>query len=162
MVRDDMKKHVTIAVILVFTVSVILVLTGGAINLSIKGIQEREAQKYMKEIVSQYNHIITAQIDGDMQILDAVAVLAGQGGADELNDVLPYLEDYMEEMNGRNDFIRIGMVSAECLGCFADADGTRHYEVDVSDEEFIGQPPVSGWGHQWCPAGVKQRQWQHG
>lgn len=137
MVRDNMKKHVTIAVILVFTVSITLVLTGGAINLSIKGIQEREAQKYMKEIVSQYNNIITAQNDGNMQILDMVAVLVGQGGADELHDVLPYLEDYMEKMNGRNDFIRMGVVSSECLGYFADADGTRHYEVDVSEEEFI-------------------------
>ena len=74
MVRDDIKKQVTIAVVLAFTVSVILVLTGSVINLSIKGTQEREAQKYMKEIVSQYKNIITAQLDGDMQTLDAVAV----------------------------------------------------------------------------------------
>ena len=65
MVRDDIKKQVTIAVVLAFTVSVILVLTGSVINLSIKGTQEREAQKYMKEIVSQYKNIITAQLDGD-------------------------------------------------------------------------------------------------
>lgn len=138
MIRGDIKKHAAIAVILAFTVSVLLVLTGSAINLSIKGIQEREAQKYMKEIVSQYKNIITAQIDGDMQALDAAAVLAGQGSAGELKDALPYLEDYMKEMNGRNDFIRMGVVSSGGMGYFVDADGTKHYEVvDVSDEEFV-------------------------
>lgn len=49
--REDIKKQVTIAVVLVFVVSVILVLTGSVINLSIKGIQEREAQKHMREIL---------------------------------------------------------------------------------------------------------------
>ncbi|MBS5065892.1 MAG: EAL domain-containing protein [Hungatella hathewayi] len=137
MVRDDIKKQVTIAVVLAFTVSVILVLTGSVINLSIKGTQEREAQKYMKEIVSQYKNIITAQLDGDMQTLDAVAVLAGQDGSDQLNDVLPYLEDYMKEMNGRNDFLRMGVVAPDGLGYFVDADGTKHYGIDVGGEEFV-------------------------
>ena len=42
--REDIKKQITIAVVLVFIVSVILILTGSAINLSIRGTQEREAQ----------------------------------------------------------------------------------------------------------------------
>lgn len=134
---EDIKKQVTIAVALVFVVSVILVLTGSAINLSIKGIQEREAQKYMREIVSQYKSIIEEQIDGDMHTLDAVAVLTGQGDTDELNATLPRLEDYMEELSVRNGFIRMGIVSSDYIGYFIDADGTKHYEVDVSEEAFV-------------------------
>lgn len=76
--REDIKKQITIAVALVFTVSVILVLTGSLINLSIRDTQEREAQKYMREIVSQYKSIIAAQTEGDLQTLDAVAAFVGQ------------------------------------------------------------------------------------
>ena len=135
--REGIRKQVTTAVVLVFVVSVILILTGSAINLSLKGTQEDEAQKYMKEIVSQYKNIISAQIDGDMQTLDAAAVLAVQAGTEDINDTLPYLEKYMEEMSSRNDFIRMGVISPDYKGYFIDADGTKHYEVDVSDEAFI-------------------------
>lgn len=44
-----------------------------------KDTQENEAQKYMKEIVSQYKNIITAQIDGDFRTLDAMSAFIGQG-----------------------------------------------------------------------------------
>ena len=135
--REGTTKQVTTAVVLVFVVSVILILTGSAINLSLKGTQEDEAQKYMKEIVSQYKNIISAQIDGDMQTLDAAAVLAVQAGTEDINDTLPYLEKYMEEMSSRNDFIRMGVISPDYMGYFIDADGTKHYGVDVSDEAFI-------------------------
>lgn len=134
---ESLKKQISIAAVLVSVVSVILVLTGSMINLSIKGAQEREAQKYMKEIVSQYKNIIMAQIEGDMQALDMVAVLAGKDGALDADTVLPYLEDYLEEMNGRSDFIRIGVISSDCLGSFIDTDGKRHYGVDVSEEAFV-------------------------
>ena len=76
--REDIKKQITIAVVLVFIVSVILILTGSAINLSIRGTQEREAQKYMKEIVSQYKNIIVAQTEGDLQTLEAAGALLGE------------------------------------------------------------------------------------
>ena len=125
--REDIKKQITIAVVLVFTVSVILILTGSLITLSIKQTQEREAQKYMKEIVSQYKNIIAAQIEGDMQTLDTV----------DLNATLPYLEDYLKEMSGRNDFIRMGFVSSDYRGYFIDADGQQHYDIDVSGEDFL-------------------------
>lgn len=135
--REDIKKQITIAVALVFTVSVILVLTGSLINLSIRDTQEREAQKYMKEIVSQYKNIIAAQTEGDLQTLDAVAAFVGQSGAVDLDAALPYLEDYLKELSGRNDFIRMGLVSPGYLGNFIDADGKKHSGVDVSGEDFL-------------------------
>ena len=87
--REDIKKQITIAVVLVFIVSVILILTGSAINLSIRGTQEREAQKYMKEIVSQYKNIIAAQTEGDLQALEAAAAFVGDGDAVDGKTVLP-------------------------------------------------------------------------
>lgn len=134
---ESLKKQISIAAVLVSAVSMILVLTGIMINLSIKGAQEREAQKYMKEIVLQYKNIIMAQIEGDMKALDMVAVLAGEDGTLDADTVLPYLEDYLEEMNGRSDFIRMGVISSDCLGYFIDTDGKRHYGVDVGEEEFV-------------------------
>ena len=57
------KRHITVSVILVSFISAVLLLIGGIIYSSIKGAQEKEAQKYMEEIVSQYKNIIAAQID---------------------------------------------------------------------------------------------------
>lgn len=131
--KEDIKKQIIISVGLVSIVSVMLVLIGSIINLSIKGTQEREAQKYMKEIVSQYKNIITAQIDGDMRTLDAVAALVGRDGTVDLDRTLPYLE----EIGVRNDFIRTGFVSGSCLGYFIDSDGQKHDGVDVSEEDFV-------------------------
>ena len=105
--REDIKKQITIAVVLVFIVSVILILTGSAINLSIRGTQEREAQKYMKEIVSQYKNIIAAQTEGDLQALEAAAAFVGDGGAVDGKTALPYLKDYLDAVNGSDDFIRL-------------------------------------------------------
>ena len=99
----------------------------------------------MKEIVSQYKNIITEQIDGDIQTLDAVAAITGQHGSVNLDVVLAYLE----EEGTRSDFIRMGFVFPDCKGYFIDTDGTRHYGVDTSDEDFIartlsGESVVSG------------------
>ena len=90
--REEVKKQITIAVALFSIVSVILVMAGGVSYFSIKGTQEKEAQKYMKEIVSQYKNIITEQIDGDIQTLDAVAAITGQHGSVNLDVVLAYLD----------------------------------------------------------------------
>lgn len=103
MAREDVKRQIAIAVALFSIVSVILVLIGGVSYFSIKGTQEKEAQKYMKEIVSQYKNIITAQIDGDIQTLDAVAAITGQDSAVDLDTVLSYLK----EECSRNDFIHM-------------------------------------------------------
>lgn len=145
MAREDVKKQIAIAVALFSIVSVILVLIGGVSYFSIKGTQEKEAQKYMKEIVSQYKNIITAQIDGDIQTLDAVAAITGQDGAVDLDTVLSYLE----EECSRNDFIHMGFVYPDRKGYFIDTDGNRHDGVDISDEDFIsrtlsGRSAVSG------------------
>lgn len=145
MAREEVKKQITIAVALFSIVSVILVMAGGVSYFSIKGTQEKEAQKYMKEIVSQYKNIITEQIDGDIQTLDAVAAITGQHGSVNLDVVLAYLE----EEGTRSDFIRMGFVFPDCKGYFIDTDGTRHYGVDTSDEDFIartlsGESVVSG------------------
>ena len=135
--REDIKKQITIAVVLVFIVSVILILTGSAINLSIRGTQEREAQKYMKEIVSQYKNIIAAQTEGDLQALEAAAAFVGDGGAVDGKTALPYLKDYLDAVNGSDDFIRMGIVTPDCLGYYIDADGGEHDGIDVGDEEFV-------------------------
>lgn len=139
------KKQIAIAVALFSIVSVILVLIGGVSYFSIKGTQEKEAQKYMKEIVSQYKNIIRAQIDGDIQTLDAVAAITGQDGAVDLDTVLSYLE----EECSHNDFIHMGFVYPDRKGYFIDTDGNRHDGVDISDEDFIsrtlsGRSAVSG------------------
>ena len=120
-------------------------LIGGVSYFSIKGTQEKEAQKYMKEIVSQYKNIIRAQIDGDIQTLDAVAAITGQDGAVDLDTVLSYLE----EECSHNDFIHMGFVYPDRKGYFIDTDGNRHDGVDISDEDFIsrtlsGRSAVSG------------------
>ena len=120
-------------------------LIGGVSYFSIKGTQEKEAQKYMKEIVSQYKNIIRAQIDGDIQTLDAVAAITGQDGAVDLDTVLSYLE----EECSHNDFIHMGFVYPDRKGYFIDTDGNRHDGVDISDEDFIsrtlsGRSVVSG------------------
>ena len=143
--REDVKKQIAIAVALFSIVSVILVLIGGVSYFSIKGTQEKEAQKYMKEIVSQYKNIIRAQIDGDIQTLDAVAAITGQDGAVDLDTVLSYLE----EECSHNDFIHMGFVYPDRKGYFIDTDGNRHDGVDISDEDFIsrtlsGRSAVSG------------------
>ena len=145
MAREDVKKQIAIAVALFSIVSVILVLIGGVSYFSIKGTQEKEAQKYMKEIVSQYKNIIRAQIDGDIQTLDAVAAITGQDGAVDLDTVLSYLE----EECSHNDFIHMGFVYPDRKGYFIDTDGNRHDGVDISDEDFIsrtlsGRSAVSG------------------
>ena len=120
-------------------------LIGGVSYFSIKGTQEKEAQKYMKEIVSQYKNIIRAQIDGDIQTLDAVAAITGQDGAVDLDTVLSYLE----EECSHNDFIHMGFVYPDRKGYFIDTDANRHDGVDISDEDFIsrtlsGRSAVSG------------------
>ena len=135
MAREDVKKQIAIAVALFSIVSVILVLIGGVSYFSIKGTQEKEAQKYMKEIVSQYKNIIRAQIDGDIQTLDAVAAITGQDGAVDLDTVLSYLE----EECSHNDFIHMGFVYPDRKGYFIDTDGNRHDGVDISDEDFISR-----------------------
>ena len=99
----------------------------------------------MKEIVSQYKNIIRAQIDGDIQTLDAVAAITGQDGAVDLDTVLSYLE----EECSHNDFIHMGFVYPDRKGYFIDTDGNRHDGVDISDEDFIsrtlsGRSAVSG------------------
>ena len=53
MEAKDIKKQIRISITLVSIISVILVLVGGVIYFSIKSAQEKEAQKYMHEIVSQ-------------------------------------------------------------------------------------------------------------
>lgn len=129
----EIKKQISISVILVSIVSVILVLTGGAIYSSIKRAQEKEAQKYMKEIVSQYKNIITAQMEGDIRTLDAAAVFAGQGDAADWDVLLSYLE----EESRRSGFVRMGFVSTDRAGHFIDADGKQHNVMDLSGESFI-------------------------
>ena len=131
MAREDVKRQIAIAVALFSIVSVILVLIGGVSYFSIKGTQEKEAQKYMKEIVSQYKNIITAQIDGDIQTLDAVAAITGQDSAVDLDTVLSYLK----EECSRNDFIHMGFVFPDRKGYFIDTDGNRYDGVDISDED---------------------------
>ena len=132
--KEDVRKHIAISVVLVFAVSVILMVIGGIIYGSIKSTQEKEAQKYMKEIVSQYKNILTAQIDGDLQTLDALAIFAaGKEGKLDLDFVLSRLEDE----SGRNDFSRMGVILNDGIGYFIDADGQTHYEYDVHDESFV-------------------------
>lgn len=127
------KKHITVSVILVSFISAVLLLIGGIIYSSIKGAQEKEAQKYMEEIVSQYKNIITAQIDGDLQTLSALAVFAGYDDTIDLNFTLSRLE----EESRRNDFIRMGFISPDRIGYFIDTDGVKHFNEDVSEEAFI-------------------------
>ena len=139
METHDIKKHIRISVILVFVVSVVLVSVSSVIYSSIKDTQEKEAQKYMNEIVSQYKNIITGQIDGDLQTLRALALFIGHDEEIDMDFVLSRLED--ESVH--NDFNRMGFVSADGMGYFIDADGTKHYDVDISGESFI-QKTLSG------------------
>lgn len=139
MEAKDIKKQIRISITLVSIISVFLVLVGGVIYLSIKSTQEKEAQKYMYEIVSQYKNIITTQIDGDLQTLCAIASFTGHNSKVNLDTTLPYLED--ESKN--NDFIRMGVVTRDGQGYFIDTDGTKHYGIDVSGESFI-QRTLSG------------------
>lgn len=129
----DIKKQIRISVILVSIVSIVLVLVGGVSYFSIKDTQEKEAQKYMKEIVSQYKNIITAQIDGDIQTLSALSNFIGGEETVDLEFALAHLE----EESSHNDFMRMGLVSPDGTGYFIDTDGTKHYDIDVSDEAFI-------------------------
>lgn len=133
MKEGDVKKQITISVILVSVVSLILVLICGVVYLSMKDTQENEAQKYMNEIVSQYKNIITAQIDGDFRTLDAMSAFIGQEDAIDLEEALSCLE----EESSRNDFIRMGFVSADKTGYFVDTNGEKYYDMDISDEAFI-------------------------
>ncbi len=139
MVDKGVKKHIVVSAILVSFISAALVLIGGISYLSIEQAQEKEAQKYMKEIVSQYKNIITAQIDGDFQTLEALAVLIGYDDVIHLDETLSCLE----EQSIRNDFTRMGFVSPAQTGYFIDSDGEKHFDVDVSDEAFI-QKTLSG------------------
>ncbi|WP_070041383.1 hypothetical protein [Robinsoniella peoriensis] len=88
MEAKDIKKQIRISITLVSIISVILVLVGGVIYFSIKSTQEKEAQKYMYEIVSQYKNIITTQIDGDLQTLGAIASFAGHDSTVDLDVTL--------------------------------------------------------------------------
>lgn len=129
----EIKKHIVISSVLVSIVSIILVLISGTIYVSIKNTQEKEAQKYMKEIVSQYKNIITAQINGDLQTLSAVAAFAGYNDEINLDDTFTRLEKEI----GHNNFVRMGVISAEGSGYFIDTDGEKHEGIDVSGEAFI-------------------------
>lgn len=141
MEAGDIKRQIRISAILVIIVSIVLVAVGSVSYISIKGTQEKEAQKYMDEIVSQYKNIITAQIDGDIQTLSALSTFIGDEEAIDFDFTLSRLE----AETSRNDFVRMGFVSADGVGYFIDTDGTKHYEVDVNDEQFI-QEALSG-GH---------------
>lgn len=136
---ENIKKQIRISVVLALVVSIVLVLVGSVSYISMKGTQEKEAQKYMGEIVSQYKNIITAQIDGDIQTLSALATFIGDGEAIDFDFTLSRLE----AETSRNDFIRMGFISTAGVGYFIDTDGTKHYGVDVSDEPFI-QETLSG------------------
>ena len=133
MEAKDIKKQIRISIALVSIICVILVLVGGVIYFSIKSTQEKEAQKYMYEIVSQYKNIITTQIDGDLQTLGAIASFSGYESTVDLDAALSQLE----EESKSNNFIRMGFVSKEGIGYFIDTDGTKHYDLDVSGESFI-------------------------
>lgn len=135
MEENDIKKHIVISAALVSIVSAVLVLIGSTVYFSIKGTQEMEAKKYMKEIVSQYKSIIMAQIDGDLQTLGALAVFVGQDDVIDLSTTLSRLE----KESGNNDFARMGLISMDGVGYFIDTDGTKHYDIDVSGEQFIQQ-----------------------
>ena len=76
--EGTIKKQIILSGILVAVISGILMFIGCVVYGSIKGAQEKEAQKYMREVVSQYRSIITAQIDGDLQTLDALAAFVGR------------------------------------------------------------------------------------
>lgn len=137
--ENNIRKHITISVILFSFVSIILVLIGGIVYFSIKDTQEKEAQQYMKEIVSQYKNIITAQIDGDLQTLGALASFMQDEDPIDLDHTLSCLQSE----NDLNGFIRMGFVSTDRTGYFIDAGGETHYNIDVSQESFI-QETLSG------------------
>ena len=134
MEEEDIRKHITLSVVLVSVICVILMVIGGVIYGSIKNTQEKEAQKYMKEIVSQYKNILTAQMDGDLQTLEALAVFAA--GHDDTID-LDFVRSRLEAESGRNNFCRMGVILTDGTGYFIDADGEKHDAVDVHDESFI-------------------------
>lgn len=135
----SVKKHIIVSVILVSFISAALVLIGGIIYSSIKGAQEKEAQKYMREIVSQYKNIISAQIDGDLQTLSALAVFTGYDDAIDFGFTLSRLE----EESRHNDFSRMGIILPDQIGYFIDTDGEKHFDEDVSEEPFV-QKVLSG------------------
>lgn len=133
MEEENVKRQITISSVLVAVISVVLVLISGVIYSSIKGAQEKDAQKYMNEIVSQYKTIITTQIDGDLQTLEALATFLGQDETMDLGAILVRLE--LE--SGSNAFNRMGFVSPDKKGYFIDTDGEKNYGIDISDEAFL-------------------------
>lgn len=133
MVDRSVKKHIIVSVILVSLISAALILIGGISYSSIERTQKKEAQKYMKEIVSQYKNIITTQLNGDLRTLDALAVMIGYNNAFDLSVTLSHLE----EQSRHNDFTRMGFVSPDQTGYFIDTDGGKSFDIDVSEEDFI-------------------------
>ena len=144
MEEGTIKKQIILSGILVAVISGILMFIGCVVYGSIKGAQEKEAQKYMREVVSQYRSIITAQIDGDLQTLDALAAFVGQDETVDFDFILPRLE----VESRRNDFVRMGFISTDRKGYLMDTNGEKRYDIDLSDEDFIqetlsGKPVVS-------------------
>ncbi|MDO4275844.1 MAG: EAL domain-containing protein [Eubacteriales bacterium] len=133
MEEGNIKRQITISGVLVALISVILVFVSGVIYASIKEAQEKDAQKYMTEIVSQYKNIMTAQINGDIQTLEALSTFIAQSDTIDLEFTLSRLE----AESTRNNFVRMGFVTLEHTGYFIETDGKKYYDIDIGDEAFV-------------------------
>lgn len=134
MEERNVKRQIIISSILVAVIGIVLVLISGVFYSSMKGAQEKDAQKYMHEIVSQYKNIITTQIEGDLQTLSALSTFFGQDDGMDLSVIVSRVE-----AESSSDFSRMGVVSPGFTGYFIDTDGKRYDGVDVSEETFLQQ-----------------------
>ena len=107
---------------------------------SIQKAQRQEAKQYLDEIVTQYKNIITAQLDGNFQTLEALSAFIGQTDSFDLEKALSYLE----VESSRSGFFSIGFVTPEKTGYFIYSRGSRRYGQDVSRETFLDRALSGG------------------
>lgn len=131
--KTNIKKQVLVSGILVAVISAILIGISVLTYASIQKAQRQEAKQYLDEIVTQYKNIITAQLDGNFQTLEALSAFIGQTDSFDLKKALSYLE----VESSRSGFFSIGFVTPEKTGYFIYSRGSRRYGQDVSSESFL-------------------------
>ncbi|MCH1984350.1 EAL domain-containing protein [Ruminococcus sp. OA3] len=131
--NTNIERQVLVSGILVAVISAILIGISAFTYASIQKAQRQEAKQYLDEIVTQYKNIITAQLDGNFQTLEALSAFIGQTDSFDLDKALSYLE----VESSRSGFFSIGFVTPEKNGYFIYARGSKRYGQDVSSEVFL-------------------------
>ena len=121
MIERNERKQIAVSVGVVGFISAVLLVISFTVFMTFKEAQTNEAKQYLYEVTQQYKNTIEKQIDGDMQMLKALATFIGEVGEIEKERVLEYLK--LE--NSRNHFTKMGYVNLDGIGYYVGLNGDR-------------------------------------